>query len=96
MKVQYADVQRIYFDEVGGVEDVVADNAAYPTYSINADGVTIKSLRPGDAVSVYTLDGRLVQGVRADAAGEASVKLAPGVPYAIRLASGFAFKVILK
>ena len=96
VKVQYADVQRIYFDEVGGVEDVVADNAAYPTYSINADGVTIKSLRPGDAVSVYTLDGRLVQGVRADAAGEASVKLAPGVPYAIRLASGFAFKVILK
>lgn len=96
VKVQYADVQRIYFDEVGGVEDVVADNAAYPTYSINADGVTIKSLRPGDAVSVYTLDGRLVQGVRADAAGEVSVKLAPGVPYAIRLANGFAFKVILK
>ncbi len=96
----FSEVDRFYFEDdiVTAVKGVKEEAAASLVFSNDNGGVSVSGLVAGEQVSVYSLNGNKVNGVKADHAGHARVDVnhVPAGVYVVSTGSGVSFKLLKK
>lgn len=97
----YADVQRVVVvdDVVSAIDNVVAnDKSQHIVFSFSANVLNVSGLAVGERFSLYSIDGKLMLGEKADADGKAAMNLSSlqqGI-YVVRTQSGISYKFFKK
>lgn len=90
----YADIRKVTWtvDLVNEIKSVTADAPATVVFRVTPEGITAQGMQPGETMTAYTVDGRLVGRTRA-AGTEATLSLPQGkAVYIVRTSTGVSYK----
>ena len=95
----FSDVERFYFEDdiVTGVTQTEVQ-VEYPVFSYRSGIISVKGLRAGESVSVYSLSGCKVNSAKAGQDGIVRVDFSAGVTgeYIVNTGRGISFKILKK
>lgn len=98
----FTDVQRYYFDDdiETAIKAVPAEDAEAqrPVFRYENNTMTVSGLKPGERLSAATVGGTIVQTVKADNQGNASIDMSatPSGMYVMATGSGVGCKIVKK